>query len=354
MEIGLLALPLSYLSISGLLHLLNRHRLFFDIPNERSSHARPTPRGGGIAIVAITLGGIVVYLLLNSPAWWTAALSYVGGAAVVAVVSWLDDWRSLPYLVRLAAHTVAAAVAILGIGLWEGVGLSAAMTLPFGVLGPVLTLLWIIGLTNAYNFMDGIDGMAGTQAVIGGLAWGIIGFAAGQPPVMVIGLLVAASSAGFLGHNWQPARIFMGDVGSAFLGYTFAVLPLLLAHLTETPRLAAVALPIGGLIVWPFLFDTIFTLLRRWRRGEHLFTAHCTHLYQRLVLSGRSHAAVTTLYALLSAIGALIALAWFFQFALWTTIILPLLALGLWSHVTRCEIQLNKRANEQANLQKPL
>lgn len=352
MEIGLLALPLSYLSIRGLLHLLNHRRLFFDIPNERSSHARPTPRGGGIAIVAITIGGMAVYLLLNSPAWWTAALSYVGGATIVAIVSWLDDWRSLPYLVRLAAHTVAAAVVILGIGFWEGVGLSADIgwALPLAVLGPILTLLWIVGLTNAYNFMDGIDGMAGTQAVIGGLAWGIIGFVAGQPPVMVVGLLVAASSAGFLGHNWQPARIFMGDVGSAFLGYTFAVLPLLLAHLTEAPRLAAVALPIGGLIVWLFLFDTLFTFLRRWRHGENLFTAHCTHLYQRLVLSGRSHAAVTTLYAILSSIGAILALAWFLQVALWMTIILPILALGLWSHVTQCEIQFNKRAN----LQKPL
>jgi UDP-N-acetylmuramyl pentapeptide phosphotransferase/UDP-N-acetylglucosamine-1-phosphate transferase len=116
-----------------------------------------------------------------------------------------------------------------------------------------------------------------------------------------IALAIAASSLGFLGHNWAPARIFMGDVGSTFLGYSFAVLPLF------AKPVAPLSPVIGALIMAPFLFDTGFTLLRRWRNGEHLMAAHRSHLYQRLLVTGLSHRFVAVLYMALTALGCILA-----------------------------------------------
>jgi UDP-N-acetylmuramyl pentapeptide phosphotransferase/UDP-N-acetylglucosamine-1-phosphate transferase len=129
-------------------------------------------------------------------------------------------------------------------------------------LGIPIALFWIMGLTNAYNFMDGIDGIAAGQAIVAGLGWAVIGWVNGQPLVGVLGVLIAATSLGFLGHNWPPARIFMGDVGSAFLGYTFAILPLMFAPGSAGTD-STVALIWAILLVWPFLFDTSYTLMRR-------------------------------------------------------------------------------------------
>ncbi|MBK7202993.1 hypothetical protein [Candidatus Amarolinea dominans] len=126
--------------------------------------------------------------------------------------------------------------------------------------------------------------------------WTFLGWSDNQPLVAALGLLLAAASLGFLGHNWPLARIFMGDVGSAFLGYTFAVLPVVAAQ--HNPRLAVA----GVLLVWPFLF--------RLRHRENIFAAHRSHLYQRLVIAGYSHRTVTLLYSGLAAAGALLALLW--------------------------------------------
>ena len=176
--------------------------------------------------------------------------------------------------------------------------------------------------------------MAGAQAVVAGVAcWGL-GLLSGEPLVSLLSVLLAGSSLGFLGHNWPPARIFMGDVGSAFLGYSLAVLAVIggLAH----PRL-----PLAGLlVVWPFVFDTTFTILRRLRRGENIFAAHRSHLYQRLVNAGYSHRAVTLLYAGLALVGVLLVLAWVLELpgSDWLALGLPgLLSLGLWRLVVRAE-----------------
>ena len=184
-------------------------------------------------------------------------------------------------------------------------------------------MLWI----NAYNFMDGIDGLAGSQTVVAGLGWLVPGGIVGLP---IFGVLVAGSSLGFLGHNWPPTRIFMGDVGSVFLGFTLAVLAVIggLAH----PRL-----PLAGLlVVWPFVFDTTFTIVRRLRRGENIFAAHRSHLYQRLVIAGYSQRAVTLLYAGLALVGVVLALAWVLELpgCDWLVLTVPtLLSLCLWQFV---------------------
>ena len=296
-----------------------------DIPNERSSHTQPRPRGGGLAIVAISLIGLIIIWILR-PAWsWLTLIVYVAGAILIAVVSFIDDAHSLSNRVRFAAHSLSALLVIVFIGYWSRVPLPVLGILNLGWLGAVITFLWIVGMINAYNFMDGIDGLAGGQAVVAGLGWTILGWSDNQPLVVALGLLLAASSLGFLGHNWSPARIFMGDVGSAFLGYTFAVLPIIAAQ--HEPRLTLA----GVLLVWPFIFDTVFTFLRRLVNHENIFTAHRSHLYQRLVATGLSHKGVASLYIGLAIIGLVCSVAlvmnwrWAGYFSVITIVIAPLI-----------------------------
>ncbi len=246
----------------------------------------------------------------------------------VAAISWLDDVRSLPNRVRFAIHGLSAILVVLVFGYWRVVPIPLVGPVDFGLLGFALTFFWIVGLTNAYNFMDGIDGIAGGQAVVAGAGWVILAWLTEQPLVGALGLFVAASSLGFLGHNWPPARLFMGDVGSAFLGFSFAVLPVIAAR--EDSRLA-----VGGLLlVWPFVFDAGFTFLRRLRRGENVFAAHRSHLYQRLVIAGHTHRYVSTLYIGLAVAGLALALAWLLgSMGGLTPLTLALLCVALWVFV---------------------
>ena len=166
-----------------------------------------------------------------------------------------------------------------------------------GRLSTVLTVIWITALVNAYNFMDGIDGLAGGHAVISGVGWAIIGMLAGAQDVVAIGSLVAAAAAGFLVHNWPPAKVFMGDAGSSFLGFLFGAVALLVRG--EDTR----AVHWAVLLTWPLLFDTGFTLLRRIRRRENILLAHRSHLYQRLTATGMAHSQVSLLYSALAVLG---------------------------------------------------
>lgn len=279
-------------------------RQVLDLPNTRSSHILPTPRGGGLAIVFTTLMGLLVYMIVSRDSASLLSLGYVIGALAIAIVSWIDDLHSLPNRVRFMVHFLAAIIAIAAVGYWREVTLPLTGSIYLGWLGLPLTVIWIIGLTNAYNFMDGIDGIAGSQAVVGGIGWSLLGWLSGQPMVIILGLLVASSSLGFLVFNWPPATIFMGDVGSAYLGYTFALLPLL----SGSGHLAWSGAALSGfLLLWPFITDTALTFLRRLVHGERVFEAHRSHMYQHLVIAGHSHRTVTILYAGLSCIGVIAA-----------------------------------------------
>jgi UDP-N-acetylmuramyl pentapeptide phosphotransferase/UDP-N-acetylglucosamine-1-phosphate transferase len=195
-------------------------------------------------------------------------------------------------------HSIAAILVIVDVDTWHGITMLGQIKL--GNWGYVLTFIWIVWMVNSYNFMDGIDGLAGLQAVIAGLGWLVLGYILQMPAIFLFSGVIASASLGFLMHNWSPARIFMGDVGSAFLGFTFASLPLIARTIaSKNPDLLPIA---AVLFVWFFLFDSVVTLLRRAIRGEKVWQAHREHLFQRLVVSGLSHRRVTVFYGVLALI----------------------------------------------------
>jgi UDP-GlcNAc:undecaprenyl-phosphate/decaprenyl-phosphate GlcNAc-1-phosphate transferase len=299
---GLAAGLASYLCVYVLRGWAERRLL--DIPNARSLHIRPVPRGGGLAVVLVSLGGAWAWYAFRLEALsLPGMLAFTLAAGLVAAVSFWDDLRSLPNRVRFSAHALAAVLVLLAYGPWNELQLPLLGTVRLGWLSLPVTFVWLVGLTNAYNFMDGIDGIAGGQALAAGLGWLALGVLLGQPLVGIFGLLLAASSLGFLGHNWSPARIFMGDVGSAYLGFVFAALAVVAGRAHPALPLAAV------LLVWPFVFDTAFTFLRRLSLGEDVFAAHRSHLYQRMVQAGLSHARVAGVYTGLAFLGVFLSVA---------------------------------------------
>jgi len=294
--VALLAVVASFLLTRWLRHHAVQLGLL-DVPNARSSHTIPTPRGGGLAIAVVVLAGLPLLAWATSKIEWKSIPAYIVLGAAIAALGWMDDRRSLSARARLAAQMAVATLTITELGHFTETWFPFVGVLRFSWLGVPLTFLWIVGLTNAYNFMDGIDGLAAGQAVVAGVLWVIVGWDDALSLVSILGLMIAAAALGFLSQNWPPARIFMGDVASSFLGFTFAVLPLLAAQAgLENERYL-----IGGaLFVTVFIFDSGLTFLRRLLRGENILQAHRSHLYQRLVKKGYSHRAVTMLYLVLA------------------------------------------------------
>jgi UDP-N-acetylmuramyl pentapeptide phosphotransferase/UDP-N-acetylglucosamine-1-phosphate transferase len=302
--IFILLAALSYGGIFWIRAWLQRRQMM-DRPNQRSSHSVPTPRGGGLGIVILTLLTALVFGLATQTR--TQGMTYIAAGALLAWLGWRDDVKSLSSAFRFLIQAIAASLTMLGLGYFQSVSIPLAGELHFGMFGIPLTFLWIIGLTNAYNFMDGIDGMSGGVALAGGLGWMLLSAPNGglqNDLAFWVALGIAASSLGFLGHNWSPARVFMGDVCSTFLGYSFAVLPLLSA------RAGGDALLLGTTVMWAFILDTSLTFFHRAFRGENVFAAHLSHLYQRLVSGGHPQAAVSTLYILLTLLGSVLAIGW--------------------------------------------
>jgi Fuc2NAc and GlcNAc transferase len=288
-----LAAAATGLATLGLTAFVRRYalsRALLDVPNARSSHTTPTPRGGGLAIVGILLPA---FLWAWSRGWISDEflVAIAGGGLLTAGIGWLDDHRDVSARVRLVVHFAAAAWAVFWLG-----GLHALradpVVLPLGAAGSVLAALFIVWVLNLYNFMDGIDGIAAVEAVTVCAGAALVAWLAGASHVAISAVLIAAASAGFLVWNWAPARIFLGDVGSGFLGYVLAVTAL------YSERSAGPPLLLWALLLGVFLLDATLTLLRRLLRGDAVFSAHRSHAYQRAVQSGHSHAAVATAVAM--------------------------------------------------------
>ncbi len=260
-------------------------RSLLDIPNDRSSHSVPTPRGGGLAIAVTLVVGLAVLGLLGVvPARLVWAL--LGGGTLVAGIGWLDDHRHVPPRWRAAVHVLAALWAVYCLGGLAEIALGGRGW-HLGFLGSLLAVVAIVWLINLYNFMDGIDGLAGLEAVITGLGAAALAWWGGAPGLAAAAALVALSSGGFLWWNWPPAKIFMGDVGSGLLGYCFAVLAL------AGEKAGAVPGVVWLILLAVFVLDATFTLISRVLRGEQWYTAHRSHAYQRGVQLGYSHRRIT-------------------------------------------------------------
>jgi Fuc2NAc and GlcNAc transferase len=282
----LLAAAVSAVCLTAGLRRYALARGVIDIPNQRSSHTDSTPRGGGAAIALTFLGGVA----------WLGAAGHLdprivgalfGPGVVVAGIGFLDDHRPVPAIWRLVAHACAATWALYALGGAPPVELWGR-SVHLGWLGHVLAAMYLVWLINLYNFMDGIDGIAGLEAVTVGLGAGLLLWWTGAPAAdWLLPALLTVSAFGFLVWNWPPARIFMGDVGSGFLGLMLGVLGLSAgaAH----PDLFWCWLILLGV----FVVDATCTLARRVRRREQLFEAHQQHAYQRLARRAGSHKPVT-------------------------------------------------------------
>ncbi len=253
----------------------------YDTPNPRSSHAAPTPRGGGLALIAVLL-----LSWLGAAAWLGTApegfpLALVS-AVLLAAVSWIDDLKRLSVILRLAAQ---AGAIILGLIAMDGAG-----PVFQGFLPPVLDriaagILWL-WFVNLFNFMDGIDGISGVEAICTALGLVLLAWLLAWPPeAAAFPALLAGATLGFLGWNWPPAKIFLGDVGSVPLGYLLGWLLLLAAM--EGQWAVALILPLY------YLADASITLIRRGARRAKVWQAHKEHFYQRAVQGGLSHAQVS-------------------------------------------------------------
>lgn len=286
-----------------------------DVPNERSSHSVPTPRGGGLAFVAVLSAALALFLV-QFPTLRNVWLALLTGALLVAAIGWWDDRRGLSGGVRFAVHTVSAVSSVALLGGMPVLDLGFAR-LWLGMGGAVLAVVGIVWAVNLYNFMDGIDGLAAGEAVVvGTMAGGLLALA-GDWELAVASWTVAAAVGGFLAWNWPPARIFMGDVGSGFIGYVFAVLALAAEGRGSLPLLVWV------ILLGVFAVDATATLLRRILHREQIWLAHRTHAYQLAVQSGLSHRQVTvTAMGLDLVLGGVALLAW-----RWPAFMLPLLVL---------------------------
>jgi UDP-GlcNAc:undecaprenyl-phosphate/decaprenyl-phosphate GlcNAc-1-phosphate transferase len=243
--------------------------LFLDHPNERSLHALPVPRIGGLAMAWGASAGLLAAFFLTPDLPWTSVMKWVIPIVILVALGAYDDWKGASVVVRLALQLALS------------IGAAVMLDMPWIHLWwMTLAIMW---MSNLYNFMDGSDGLAGSMTLLGfgGLAWGA--WQANAGGVMLIALLVIAAAIPFLMFNWPRAKVFMGDSGSVPLGFGAACLGLYGWSQNYWH------LPFVLLCFWPFILDATFTLGRRLLRGEKVWQAHRSHLYQRLILSGLSH-----------------------------------------------------------------
>ncbi len=278
-----------------------------DVPNRRSSHDHPVPNSGGLAIALSALVGFAVVYALSDDAR-IAEQHMVGfalGTLAIVVVSLFDDLGHV-HTFRLKLGIQIAAVAVL---LAFGIVMQR-LSLPFigafdlGWWGYLLTLLWVVGMTNIFNFMDGLNGLAGGTGVIVAAFFGIVTYTQGSLFIYILCYVLLASALGFVVFNFPRARIFMGDVGSQFLGFVFAAMAVIAAEY-DASRTSMLVMP---LLFFNFLFDTGFTFCRRLLAGENVTQAHRAHLYQLFNRLGYTHTAVTLFHfavAIAQGLGAL-------------------------------------------------
>ncbi|NWD23833.1 glycosyltransferase family 4 protein [Pseudomonas yamanorum] len=286
--IDLWLIPLAALVSFALTAGLRRYALarsIIDIPNARSSHSVPTPRGGGVAIV-------LAFLLALPLLGWSHTVPYsslvaIGGAGgIIAVIGFMDDHGHIAARWRLLGHFSAAAWALF----WMD-GLPLISLFGFGVnlgwIGSILAAVYLVWMLNLYNFMDGIDGIASVEAISVCLGACLLYWLSGVDGLLWLPLLLAMAVAGFLVWNFPPAKIFMGDAGSGFLGIALGVMSIQAAWVSSQLLWAWL------ILLGVFIVDATFTLVRRLVRGDKVYEAHRSHAYQFASRSFGNHLSVT-------------------------------------------------------------
>lgn len=293
---GALAATTAFLA-TPLARTVARRMRLLDVPNERSSHQVPTPRSGGYAIVAaIAIATLAAGVLDDA-----GLRPIVAAATVLAVLAIIDEWRDLSRVLRFGVQ-LAVVVALVRIGglLVSHVELPPGWQLYFGPLAFPLAVLWLVWVTNAYNFMDGVNGLAAVEAIICGATMAVLFAREADSSAAMFSAAIAGAALGFLPWNFPNASIFMGDVASATFGFLFGALSLRFAH---DGRLIE-----GSLPLMPFLLDATATVVMRMARGEPFYYPHKLHFYQRLAQQGYNHWVVTTIWGSLALLSGALAI----------------------------------------------
>jgi len=260
--------------ITGIIRRFSINNKLYDIPNKRSSHDIPIPKGGGVSIV-ITLLVTIVILFFSGMTDTDIFMSMIIGISIIAVTGLIDDYKNLPILARAIAYVIGAVLSIYFIG---GLNYLSINNYNFHLshFGYLLSVLFLVWLTNLYNFMDGTDGFAAIQTICVGLFCGLILYLSDNISLAIILFCLVSSTIGFLYWNWAPAKIFMGDVGSCTLGFLFGLLSI------YTEKNGIISISVWLILLAPFIGDATYTLLKRIINREKWYKAHNSHAYQKL------------------------------------------------------------------------
>lgn len=272
-----------------------------DVPNDRSSHLHPTPRGGGLAIVLVVVSGWTIGSLAGVMDGHLVLALALGGL-LVAIIGVIDDLGHVAAIWRLIVHLLSAAAVVLMIGGVTSLTNAGLDGDPRWV-GTMFSIFFIAWTVNLYNFMDGIDGIAGIEAVTVCMSAAALYLLADEPGMAWLVAVVGSASLGFLLWNWAPAKIFLGDVGSGFLGIVFGALAIASYNLSDANFIAWL------ILLGVFIVDATITLVRRIFRRQRIYEAHRTHAYQNAAIKHGSHATVSLVVACIN-------LLWLFPIAL--------------------------------------
>lgn len=276
-----------------------------DVPNERSSHTKPTPKSGGLSIAPAFLAGLFVLYLLSDvtePNAITFAIYFVLMGLLVPI-GLADDLLTLSPGAKLGAQCAFSLLFVVFVGHVDTIWLPGMGTIDLGLLGYLGSILWIVFFMNAFNFMDGINGLASGGALIASICLAIISLYSGVTVVFIASIALAAATLGFFVFNFPSGQIFLGDTGSQFLAFVLATL----AIVGSPDSFGTISVYVVPLLFFPFIFDVLLTLAYRARHKQDLSRAHRWHLYQILTEIGFSHVQVSGIYFVyfvVSAIGA--------------------------------------------------
>lgn len=300
MIIGVAGWIVYLISLTGS-RLASRTKKLADHPNHRSSHSRATSKLGGAAIIGGWLTGMfVVAVFAGVPQTAMSAALLCGLTAMALGVGFIDDKKDMPPLWKFAGQFAVAGLFVLAFGALQTAPIPFLGDLRLGGFGAFLTILWIVGFMNAYNFMDGANGLAAGAAVVGLSAFCVIASIGGDSFVAIAAFLLALATFGFMPANFRRGALFMGDSGSQSISFLIAGLAVIAAN-NSGGAINVMTLPV---IFLPFLYDVTVTLLHRATRRKNILTAHREHLYQLMIRMGVSHKRVAIIYMTLTALSA--------------------------------------------------